>query len=313
MMTQPKHFFLSLILFIPFFSLQTVQAQDSFYETGKASYYSDKLHGNPTSSGERYDKYSFTAAHKTLPFNTKVRVTRLDNQKSVVVTVNDRGPFKPGRIIDLSRVAAEQIGLIRDGVTDVKVEIVGSTPTNVVINDQPIRNDSRPSVSNDRPVVSQPSRNRPLDQDLSDVPLVDAAGRPIGGNSNIESGDFDGAVFDDNTGSVVEEKEQAPAYMKEVSKYTPRLFQMSAFKAEPQGFGVQVGAFFNYYRLMEALNDFAAKGIQNTMVQNGVKNNQPIFRILVGPFTTRQEAASMRKQLKAKKISGIIIDLATFQ
>lgn len=92
-------------------------------EKGEASYYADKFHGRPTASGEKYNKKSFTAAHRTLPFGTKVRVTNVKNGKSVDVTINDRGPFKAGRVIDLSRAAAEKIGLIQDGVAQVTVEV----------------------------------------------------------------------------------------------------------------------------------------------------------------------------------------------
>lgn len=93
-------------------------------EKGEASYYADKFHGRPTASGEKYNKKAMTAAHKTLPFGTKVRVTNISNGKKVDVIINDRGPFKAGRIIDLSRAAAEKIGLIQAGVTKVTVEIL---------------------------------------------------------------------------------------------------------------------------------------------------------------------------------------------
>lgn len=101
----------------------------SFYfseEFGKAGYYADSLHGRKTSSGEKYDKNLLTCAHKTLPFGTKVRVTRLDNKHSVIVKVNDRGPFSTGYVIDLSRKAAEQLGIIQAGHARVKVEVVES-------------------------------------------------------------------------------------------------------------------------------------------------------------------------------------------
>ncbi len=92
---------------------------------GKATYYADKYHGRTTASGEIYDKKKLTAAHRTLAFGTKVKVTNLVNKKSVVVTINDRGPFgKKERIIDLSRAAAEKIGMIQAGVVDVTVEIL---------------------------------------------------------------------------------------------------------------------------------------------------------------------------------------------
>jgi rare lipoprotein A len=94
-------------------------------ETGLAVYYANKFAGRRTSSGEKYDPAKFTAAHRRLPFGTCVKVTRLDNGKSVVVKINDRGPFgDKRRIIDLSYAAAKKIGMIRAGKVKVRIEIV---------------------------------------------------------------------------------------------------------------------------------------------------------------------------------------------
>lgn len=94
--------------------------------TGKATYYADKFQNQKTASGEVYKKSKFTAAHKDLPFNTLVKVTNLKNGKSVVVKINDRGPFGRDREIDLSYIAAKSIDMIADGVVDVKVDILGN-------------------------------------------------------------------------------------------------------------------------------------------------------------------------------------------
>lgn len=94
-------------------------------ETGKASWYGTQHHGKRTASGEPFDQHALTAAHRTLPFGTRVKVTNLNNQRSVVVRINDRGPFRRGRVIDLSRAAAEQLDLIRTGVAPVRLEPLG--------------------------------------------------------------------------------------------------------------------------------------------------------------------------------------------
>ena len=91
-------------------------------QIGIASFYHSALVGRLTANGERYDERALTAAHRTLDLGTRVRVTNLENRKSVVVTVNDRGPYAKGRIIDLSRRAARVLGFVHDGVTRVKVE-----------------------------------------------------------------------------------------------------------------------------------------------------------------------------------------------
>ena len=91
-------------------------------EEGVASYYADSLHGNLTASEEPYDKDAFTAAHRTLAFGTRVRVSNLDNGKSAIVTINDRGPYSHNRLIDVSGAAARQLGLIESGTAKVTIE-----------------------------------------------------------------------------------------------------------------------------------------------------------------------------------------------
>jgi rare lipoprotein A len=91
---------------------------------GKASWYGGRFHGRRTASGERFDKRALTAAHRTLPFGTRVRVTNLATGKSVVVRINDRGPFGQGRILDVSEAAARRLGMIRAGVVVVTVEVL---------------------------------------------------------------------------------------------------------------------------------------------------------------------------------------------
>jgi rare lipoprotein A len=92
--------------------------------TGKASWYGDVHQGKKTASGETYDMRKLTAAHRTLPFGTRVRVTNVDNGRSVVVRVNDRGPVVAGRIIDLSQAAARELGALGAGVFTVRIEIL---------------------------------------------------------------------------------------------------------------------------------------------------------------------------------------------
>ncbi|MGK0617806.1 septal ring lytic transglycosylase RlpA family protein [Meiothermus cerbereus] len=94
------------------------------YQQGLASWYGPRFHGRRTANGERFNKFHMTAAHRTLPFNTWVRVTNLKNGKSVVVRINDRGPYVRGRIIDLSYAAARLLGMHAHGVVQVKVEIL---------------------------------------------------------------------------------------------------------------------------------------------------------------------------------------------
>ncbi|MDX2354358.1 septal ring lytic transglycosylase RlpA family protein [Stutzerimonas xanthomarina] len=96
--------------------------ESAVVQKGKASYYARSFQGKETASGETFNQNELVAAHKTLPFDTRVEVTNLENGKQVTVRINDRGPFKPGRIIDLSRVAANRIDLLEDGIAPVRIE-----------------------------------------------------------------------------------------------------------------------------------------------------------------------------------------------
>ncbi|HXJ84504.1 MAG TPA: septal ring lytic transglycosylase RlpA family protein [Candidatus Methylomirabilis sp.] len=93
-------------------------------QTGLAAYYSHRLNGKRTASGERFNNAALTTGHQTLPFGTKVKVTNLKNNKSVVLRVNDRGPTQSGRVVDVTRAAAQKLGFVRSGLTEVKVEVV---------------------------------------------------------------------------------------------------------------------------------------------------------------------------------------------
>ena len=99
-----------------------------FREEGVASWYGPGFHGKLTANGERYDMHSMTAAHKLLPFGTKLKVTNKSNGRSIVVRVNDRGPFVADRVIDLTRTGAEQIGMLAKGTAPVVLESVGTVP-----------------------------------------------------------------------------------------------------------------------------------------------------------------------------------------
>lgn len=113
------------------FSTITVPVADAmdlnlatFHQTGKASWYGHRFHGKETASGTPFDQHAMTAAHRSLPLGTEVVVTNVDNGKSVTVTINDRGPYVRGRIIDLSRRAARELGFAGDGLAKVAITVV---------------------------------------------------------------------------------------------------------------------------------------------------------------------------------------------
>jgi rare lipoprotein A len=111
-------------LTLSFFFLLSISFVFAQVQTGKASFYADKFEGTPTASGEKYKHTKLTAAHKTLPFGTKVKITNLANNESVEVIINDRGPYVEGRIVDVSKSAAEKLGFVNQGLAEVRLEVI---------------------------------------------------------------------------------------------------------------------------------------------------------------------------------------------
>ena len=113
-----KKVIISVLFVFSLFRFESIAAR----EEGTASYYADSLDCNPTASGEPYDKDDMTAAHRSLPFGTKVKVTNLANEKSAIVRINDRGPYAEHRIIDVSGAAARKLDLLDSGTATVRIE-----------------------------------------------------------------------------------------------------------------------------------------------------------------------------------------------
>ncbi len=117
------NFIVSIMLF--FSSVKPAEAIPGLIQKGKASFYAKKFNGRKTAYGERVDADALAGAHRSLPLNTLVEVTNLDNQRSVIVRINDRGPFAKHRVIDLTHSAARALGMLSKGVANVSLRVVG--------------------------------------------------------------------------------------------------------------------------------------------------------------------------------------------
>ncbi|QHV96252.1 septal ring lytic transglycosylase RlpA family protein [Spirosoma endbachense] len=116
-------YIMSLMLF--FSNIKSAEALPSLIQKGKASFYSKKFNGRKTAYGERVSALALEGAHRSLPLNTLVEVTNLDNHRSVIVRINDRGPFSRSRVIDLTHAAAQALGMVSKGVANVSLRVVG--------------------------------------------------------------------------------------------------------------------------------------------------------------------------------------------
>jgi rare lipoprotein A len=170
-----------------------MERPDGYSEVGLASWYGTKFHGRPTSSGERYDMYKLTAAHRSLPIPTYVRVVNLDNEKSTIVRVNDRGPFHSDRIIDLSYAAAVKLGFANRGTTRVRIEaLTGSPEPQVLVAERGASNRDAPQQAVTEPVLATavpmlPPPQRAATDDDGAIYLQTGAYRSRAGAERVEA------------------------------------------------------------------------------------------------------------------------------
>lgn len=268
-------------------ALCTLQAvAQSANNQGIASYYNDGLHGRRTASGERYDKRAFTCASLDYPIGSVLRVTRVDNGKSVDVRVNDCGPHRADRIIDLSKAAALEIGLIRDGLASVKVELImpgeGKMPCG-----GPLKNTTLPDATTTPPATTPPATAP--SQSAVIIPAAHDKNNPNASGST--------------QGPKIEPLPPAEPPVMPSEGTLPA----SALKPLTSGFAVQIGSFVNYEnatRLSALMED---KGFQNVLIGN--KGN--VFRVMLGPFNTKEEAQRYAQSLQQQHdMKSVLLDLS---
>ncbi|MBK7407665.1 MAG: septal ring lytic transglycosylase RlpA family protein [Saprospirales bacterium] len=276
------------ILFLFIIGLSFVlQAQ----EYGLASYYSDKFQGRPTASGELYDKDKMTAAHKTHPYGTYIKVTRLDNKKSVVVRVNDRGPYISGRVIDVSKKAADQLGLVADGGTArVKVEVVqqaaGSEPEPVIT----------PPVTSAAPKETPPAAAAPVTEKPKEVVKVDPPKVTEAPAKVEEKPKATTVTPPSSTGTQVVE----PVWVTEKNFQSFDLYKIELYKPEKVGYAVQVASMTTYDNAMRQIADLQGKWLKNVLISiEKAPNGTALYKILLGPFPDKDQADDYRKNIKS--------------
>ncbi|MCB9284123.1 MAG: septal ring lytic transglycosylase RlpA family protein [Lewinellaceae bacterium] len=285
-----------------FLSFTLLQAQAPEY--GNAIYYADYFQGKRTASGEIYDKYTFTCAHKVHPFGTQLKVTRMDNFKSVIVRVNDRGPYNPGCIIDLSWAAADQIGLLLDGKAEVKVEVVGySTPSGGSEQAVATAQQSVKTVKEEEKKFSLPLPPRPVTFN-SAFPETTTAPTTTAKDPTASA-----AIPDSYNMANVPTSYNAPSAPIKTATAASGVAQMPQ---GAQGYTVQVGSYSHYPNAERQAKMISQKGVDQVYIKESRKSDGTVlYKILVQTFPTKTSAVSHLDQLKRQYgIAGFVINLA---
>lgn len=253
-------------------------------EQGFAINYKESDASRVTSSSELYDPSKLTAAHNTIPIGTMVKVTRLDNGLSVVVRINDRGPFTPNRIMALSKAAAYKIGLKKYEKTNVQLTILPKKePTEPLV--------EKPEKKPDIPFY-QPGSTKKEPKETEDLPLR---------LTPVEV-----TITQQNP---VTEKNTVSAPVSESLK--PGSYQIQLNKLPEKGFAIQVGSFQNASVLWSEISKLNNAWFKQIIVQSKeTANGLMLYKLLLGPFSTREKANSYKENLKEKyDIEGFIVSL----
>lgn len=268
-----------------------------YTEYGIATFYSDLFDGRQTASGEKYSKVALTAAHKSLGFQTVVRVTRLDNKKSVLVRINDRGAFNKGRIIDLSKAAAAKLGMLGDGKANVKVEVVENAAKNApVVNVSP-KERATIGASAKTNTTKGKAKGNPKGKAKKGSKKVAKATPKAKSKYHVKGKKAKAAIPSERivTGKNYKEFD---------------LYKVQVIRPAKEGFGVQVGLLENYDNVFKFIADLQADFFKNILmsVEEGKVGSR--YRVILGPFPTREQAQSYRNSLaRKKKINGFVINL----
>lgn len=260
-------------------------------EFGKAGYYADALQGRKTASGEKYDKDVLTCAHKTYAFGTRLRVTRLDNKKSVIVRVNDRGPFTEGFVVDLSRAAAREIDLIKAGRANVKVEVV-EAERNTPDGTQRVPTAAASTERGTSAAAATTAKPRTvlLKSQQKAAPAVKPAVKPAVRPVTYSRADPVPATV------------QRPKSVTTYAATTTELYKVDLRNLVKTGFGVQVSTIYDADNVMPMVTKLQTQfpGKVLVSVERDDASDQSTYRIIVGPYPTRKAAENQQKVAERK-------------
>lgn len=329
---RKQHLFLLLILLLP---LQlTVAPLDQSYnrvgytQRGEASYYAEQFHGRKTANGEKFDMNALTAAHPRIRFHSLLRVTNMHNGKSVIVRINDRGPYRNGRIIDLSKAAAAKIDMIRSGTAPVQLEVI-HVETGPINERERKANEERIRKQEEKRILQQPNREKqesPSDEESNSRSLLERIRRLLGKRDkapdNQEESNTSQTEQSQPEPKREPRQEQKPPVEEHKPTPTPKempanrpidtetfaginTYQLDGTITYPEGYGVQIGSYNKLETAIRIGRDVEQTRLANVYIQTGWAGSMRIFRVIVGEGTPNQ-ARELVAKLKARGFNGFI-------
>lgn len=269
-------------------------------QEGIAAVYDDSFHGKETRYGVKYDKRELTCAHNIHPFGSQLRVTRLDNKRSVVVRVNDEGPFIKGRLIDLSRLAGDRLGIVGSEEVMVRVELIKRPDTDPApTTPTPGVKEVPASIPRDTPPTTPKQMDTPSSTMPNPPPATER--QPV---ASVET------VSDFSARTVTTAVPQAKLVGNDYTKHG--LYQVQLRKPARQGWGVQVSSISNSDYVFQELSNLQAKSFDNILISVEKDDlGKTLYKFILGPFDTEEKARSYLANVKKRyKMAGFVVNLA---
>ncbi|MEZ5939189.1 MAG: septal ring lytic transglycosylase RlpA family protein [Hyphomonadaceae bacterium] len=266
--------------------------EPEYNEVGIASWYGPNFHGKKTAVGEVYDQHALTAAHPTLPIPSTVRVTNLENGRSVLVRVNDRGPYVDDRLIDLSRGAAEALDMVAKGTARVRVEYAGPAPAqaNTVPTEQMLA-----------------SANGVRSGGVELGPIDPVAPQPVRVSMQVESAPLAPVSADSAFKPVYASESPASGYAPQVIPPSGQSARVSpvAQPAVDGAYRLQVGAFSDLRNARKRASEVGSVGAASVVAAevNGVQ----LYRVMLGPWNDRAAAEQAKARLAASGADALLV------
>lgn len=273
-----------VLLFIVFYIGAVMAAK---IEYGTASHYGGGFNGRPTASGEIYSDKKLTAAHKTLPLGTVLKVTNLNNNKSVYVKINDRGPYIKGRILDLSTKAADLLGYRSKGTTKVKYEII-----------------TEENVPSDLMTASNNIASQNGIEAIDSTNIEASIAIPIGKKTTTSE-----------ETSTAKEKQPQPQPCTEIKdSNTNGITNRNTYaiitrvdKSKKGFYGLQIGVFSDMNSIFTLINELESKYGQSLLVEQSDLNGKGVYKVYIGKYQNRAYADALKSSLSDKYAEAFVV------
>ncbi|MEM7573362.1 MAG: septal ring lytic transglycosylase RlpA family protein [Bacteroidota bacterium] len=278
-------------------------------ETGLASYFSDNYAGAETAYGVTYRPTDLVGAHKTYPHNAVVRVRNLENGREVEVRIIDEGPFIRGRIIEVSRAAAERLGMIGKQTTQVEVRLVSlpdgrRSTTTAVAEEQPSSSRTTPPPAA-TPVPAPQTADRPVTVPSSTTPSTNRSASPSSSNTAASSAPAPDRPASPPTASTSNANERD---LVTEGGFGPGLYAIQIQQGPTTGFGVQVASLSDLENAMTRVTELQGQWFDDILVRREGTGASTAYKIILGEFSEREAAAQYARDLKNRyRINGFVV------